>query len=131
MTTPYDEPIIKVHMVRDDTKTPPPPHKGKPEHYVIMNTYQAGTSPELILPHSPKRVRYWIYGLGIIGTNGCFVLATSEGNAQQANTNAVPLRSNALLPPSGSFHANSQNEVWLVSPYGTPPLVSVIAEYER
>lgn len=126
-----DEPVVKVHMVRNDTATPCPEAKKYPERYLILNTYVPAASPELILPHAPKRCRWWITGIGVVGTNGNFVLATSESNAQQASNATTPLRSNAVMPPNAVMHGESQNEMWLVGPYATPGLVSVVAEYER
>jgi hypothetical protein len=120
-----DEFIAKVHVVN----MPIPDAKSK-EIYSTIRTFQSGVTPEVILPQSPKRVRYFIQVLGSPSSNGNAVIAGSSGDAQQVSA-TYQMSGAQLIPGLAGQWFEGQTEIWLVCPFTNPPLVSVIAEYCR
>lgn len=120
-----DEFIAKVHVVASDV-----PNAKKDEIYTTLRTFQSGVLPEVILPQSPKRVRYFIQVLGTPAANGNAVIAGSSGDAQQVSA-TYQMAGAQLIPGLAGQWFEGQTEIWLVCPFSNPPLVSVIAEYCR
>jgi hypothetical protein len=101
---------------------------------VISKTYLASTAvPESILGRSQGRTRATIAVLGTLPTNSMVVLCDNEadaGNALRWTQNGT--LAGAVLQPGQVVDIRHQDEVWLAAVgAGTPPLVSVIAEFER
>jgi hypothetical protein len=89
MTNPleYLPAIRKVHIVHDDTKQQSPPAKKLSEIVATLNTYplSLGGSPQLILPHAPKRKRAEI----AINGSGVVVFGKTLSDCQAAVANAA------------------------------------------
>lgn len=118
--------VLHVHIVSDATKTPPLPK----ERVTIPKSYQSGPVPQLMLPHSPNRIRAEVYVQGVVGTNASVFLTSSNSDgdsviAGQVNTPA------AQIQPGFRMVILGTTEVWLTALAAQPPIVSVIEVIER
>lgn len=118
--------IVKVAVVATvgEHKLPAPK-----ERVSIFNTFQAGT-PQMILPHSPKRIHAEILVQGIVGTNAAIYLTSTQGDAQQV-TAGENYGGGAFIQPGFRLELPTTSEVWMVAIGGTPSFVTVIQVIER
>jgi hypothetical protein len=101
---------------------------------VISKTYLASaTAPEGILGRSEGRLRATIAVLGTLPTNSQVVLCDNEADAGNAlRWTQTGTLAGAVLQPGQVVDIRHHDEVWLAAVgAGTPPLVSVIAEFVR
>jgi hypothetical protein len=123
--------ILHVHVDNKVSLERPVPK----ERVMTFQTYIAGPVPQLILPHSPKRVGAQIVVLGVIGTNSNVLLGKSEGDVSTAlaATGDVYQGAGMTLPPSNQpMPLDGTTEVWMAAiGAGTAPLVSVMRIVEK
>lgn len=123
----------RVHIVADDTKTVQLERKVFTDS--VPHTYLSSAIPQLILPRTTDRTQANIMILGVLPTNSFIILTDSEADASAAAiyyATELGGGGGAMMQPGMAIQINHDDEVWMVAVgTGTPPLVSVIGEYER
>lgn len=124
MSAPFDpnDPIkvdiVKVHLVKDDTRP-----IGLPD--ITANHYSVAalaSGPTQLLPHSPNRTSAVLTVCGVAGDSA---LITRQGDAQAASPSGTTIQPGQVIP------IRATSEMWLIAKSGASVVVGVIAEYRE
>jgi hypothetical protein len=117
--------IVKVHVVRDDTREVEQKPKAPKETIATYRTFTLSTTlePQQLLGHAPNRIRatlqFTTAGPVILGASKAQVLA---GNSDTAQINVAA---------AGPFILETTKELWGWSTVAGLTNAAVIAEYEE
>lgn len=123
MSAPFDpnDPvkvdIVKVHLVKDDTRP-----SGLPDISANHYSVAATSVPAQLLPHSPNRTSAVLTVCGVAGDTA---LICRQGDGQAVNAAGTTIQPGQVIP------IRATSEMWLIAKSGASVVVGVVAEYRE